>query len=126
MSCSVDPECTIHNSSMPWAGIHHEQMKKGEKRISKQAVWKFRIPMEVKFELAMPIGAEILTVDTQYYGRPGEEAVMWALVDPGIRVETRRFQMVGTGARELDGLTEYVGTCQLTGGSLVLHIFEVK
>jgi hypothetical protein len=90
-----------------------------------RAVWKWPIPMEVDFEIVMPKGAELLTVQTQYAGDPGESPGLWALVDPDAPRETRRFQMVGTGHREVGDLT-YVGTFQVTGGSFVGHVFEVN
>jgi pyrimidine operon attenuation protein/uracil phosphoribosyltransferase len=91
-----------------------------------RAVWKFSLPLEVTFELAMPVGAEILTVDTQYAGGRGEQACLWALVDPDAPTEIRHFQMLGTGHREAVGQVAYVGTYMLTGGSFVAHVFEVE
>lgn len=82
--------------------------------------------MEVAFEFAMPKGAELLTVQTQYAGGPGETPALWALVDPDAPRETRRFQLVGTGHREVEEDLTYVGTFQLTGGSFVGHVFEAR
>lgn len=90
---------------------------------NKRAVWKWDLPIEAEFEFAMPKGADLLTVQTQYVGGPGKSPCLWALVDPDAPRETRRFQLVGTGHREVGELV-YVGTFQLTGGSFVGHVFE--
>lgn len=90
----------------------------------KRAVWKWEIPLRTVFTLDLPRGAELLTVQTQYAGGPGETPALWALVDPDAPTETRCFQLVGTGHRELGEERRYVGTFQLTGGSLVCHVFE--
>jgi hypothetical protein len=88
-------------------------------------VWKWRIPYEVDFALDMPEGAEILTVQTQYQGTSDEQGALWALVDPTATPQKRLFRLVGTGVRG-DRPGPYVGTFQLTGGSLVLHVFEAR
>lgn len=88
------------------------------------AIWKWVLPYEPDFALDLPAGARVLTVQTQFAGRH-EQPVLWAVVDPDAPVAPRRFQLLGTGARELAPGARYVGTLQLTGGTLVLHIFEV-
>lgn len=90
-----------------------------------RAVWKWPLPMEVRFALDMPVGAQILTVQTQHAGGPGEQPTMWALVDPDATTERRHFQLLGTGHREMRDEPTYVGTFQLTGGTFVGHVFEV-
>jgi hypothetical protein len=84
------------------------------------AVWKFEVPVRDRFEIEMPVGARLLTVQTQN-GRPH----LWALVNPHAETETRVFWVMGTGhqAADLDG-AEYVGTFQMLGGQYVWHLFE--
>jgi len=89
------------------------------------AVWKWLLPLEVEFTFDMPVGAEILTVQTQFARGPAELGVLWARVDPNAPTEPRRFQMVGTGPLELPANASYLGTYQLGGGSFVAHIFEI-
>lgn len=73
--------------------------------------------------ITIPEGAEILTVQVQR-----EQLVLWALVDPTAPTEIREFRVMGTGHEigpEIgpDRHT-YVGTAQLMGGALVMHVFE--
>ena len=69
-------------------------------------------------ELELPVGAEILCIQTQY-----NEPTLWALVDPDAPMESRRIRTYGTGGRVPDNL-EWLGTFQLDGGGLVFHAFE--
>lgn len=72
------------------------------------------------FNLQLPAGAKILTVQTQ-----NEKPWMWALVNPDAAPETRYFKVRGTG-HYCDGIdaANYIGTFQLHGGALVFHVFE--
>lgn len=90
-------------------------------------VWKYTLGYDVDFELEMPEDAHVLHVGTQYQGGPGEAPTMWVLVDPERPRERRRFRYAGTGTADVPNSDEgrYLGTCQLTGGTLVLHVFEL-
>ena len=69
--------------------------------------------------IRIPRGAAILDVQMQ-----GCEAVMWALVDPSVGREDRRFILIWTGEERTDlhyGL--YIGTFQ--AGPTAWHLFEV-
>jgi hypothetical protein len=85
-------------------------------------IWKFPVPIEDCFELSMPAGARLLSVQCQH-GEPQ----LWALVEPDAPGECRRFYVAGTGhlRGDLDGAT-YVGTFQSSDGFLVFHLFEGK
>jgi hypothetical protein len=53
---------------------------------------------------------------------------LWARVDPGADLVLRTFVVFGTG-HDIDpdkfaGSLAHVGTVQLHGGALVIHIFE--
>jgi hypothetical protein len=90
-----------------------------------KTVWKFPIVIEDTFELELPEDAEILHVDSQEQ----RYAYLWALVDPDVPKERRRFRLAGTGhpiddSLEITGL-EHVGSFQLHGGRLVYHLFEM-
>jgi hypothetical protein len=65
----------------------------------------------------MPIGAKILHVDMQ-----GRDFWIWAEVNTDVRMETRTFEVVGTGW-ELDENMFYVGTC--FDNDFVWHIMEI-
>ena len=86
-------------------------------------VWKFEIPIADEFMFPMPGGARILDVQMQH-GLPQ----MWALIEEGVELETRRFRLLGT-----DGLDVYpspgyelihIGTFQHEP-AFVFHLFEV-
>ena len=85
-----------------------------------KTIHKYVIPFDGDLEL--PEGADILTVQTQH-GVPQ----LWALIDDIVPFTTRRFKVLGTGhsAEEVDGI-DYLGTFQLSGGSLIFHVFEVE
>jgi len=83
-------------------------------------IWKFSFETTDFFTLDMPIGAEILNVDLQY-----NNPCMWAMCDPDAEKETRRFCVYGTSHPVYHPTDKkYIGTYQLMGGSLVLHLFE--
>lgn len=86
-------------------------------------VWKFPLgteqdPVELRQEIEMPRGAQLLEVQTQF-GLP----VLWALVDPEVERETRTFWTYGTGHRA-ERTRVYVGTFQLAEGRFIGHVFE--
>lgn len=92
--------------------------------MSHVAVWKWPVPIIDVFEIDMPKGARILSVQVQR----GEPQV-WGLVDPSAPKETRTFVLLGTGnvhASRLIVDCDYVGTFQIEGGALVFHLFAVK
>ena len=86
-----------------------------------QTIWKFPVSVDDYFEVTMPIGSKVLSVQTQR-GLPA----MWAAVDSEADVETRGFCLRGTG-HPLDSTeSRFIGSFQLYGGNLVYHLFEVK
>lgn len=70
--------------------------------------------------IEMPMGAKILTVQTQR-GAP----CIWALVNDDYPSEERRFIVYGTGHPLCENMQEYIGTFQLDNGDLVFHVFEI-
>lgn len=82
-------------------------------------IWKFPVPQEGEFSLDMPIGAQVLCVQTQY-GEPQ----LWAAVSKSVDIETRNFRLAGTGHEISPGLV-YIGTFQLFEGSFIGHLFEI-
>lgn len=85
-----------------------------------KTIYKYDAPPSDVVWIAMPKGAEILTVQTQY-GNP----VIWAIVDPDSPKEVRRFVVRGTG-HKLGKVGRYIGTVQMMSGRLVFHYFEVE
>jgi len=86
-------------------------------------IWKFPMAIQDDVDIAMPVGAEILTFQVQ-----DKTPTIWAAVDPNQPLELRCFLIVGTGhpmTNTYIGLLEYIGTIQGEMG-LVWHLFEKK
>lgn len=99
-----------------------------------RAVWKFSVFPD-GFVINMPKGARILSVDTQpgaidpvaqrVWGTDAHPR-LWALVNPFAPKVERRFACVGTGnplPEDIDSFV-FIGTIQMHGGRLVLHLFD--
>lgn len=86
-----------------------------------KTIWKYELKTTDVQQVYMPIGAEILTVQTQL-----ERPCLWALVDPQAEKETRGIMIYGTGhpVPTEPYPHKYIGTYQLSDGSLVFHVFE--
>jgi hypothetical protein len=83
-------------------------------------IYKYPIPITDEFTLELPIGAEILTFQTQH-----NKPHIWALIDPEREFETVGFRLFGTGHPVEDADTlKYIGTTQTEGGLLVWHLFK--
>ena len=85
-------------------------------------IWKYDCAVNDVVTIEMPVGAEILTVQSQH-GNPR----IWALVDPNNSTEKRYFEMFGTGHPiNCDGgiTKKYIGSFQLYDGDLIFHLFE--
>lgn len=85
-------------------------------------VFKYPIKPDDYFEVSLPQGSQILTVDNQF-----ENPNIWALVDPEKPMVTRTFRLAGTGhpIDHTQGDLFYHGTIQLMGGALIFHLFEL-
>jgi hypothetical protein len=74
-------------------------------------------------DVLLPIGAEILTIQTQ-----DETACMWALVNPSEKEkEIRNIEIFGTGhpiGYDMGISRKYISTFQMRDGQLVFHAFE--
>lgn len=74
--------------------------------------------------LSLPEGAEVLCVQAQ-----GEvEIKLWALLDPSLKMELRKFIIYGTG-HEINippEKLEYIGSVQTHAGAFIWHVFEIK
>lgn len=85
-----------------------------------KAVWKYEIEARDRQSIHMPVNAEILCVQMQN-GNP----CIWALGDPEDARQEREFLMLGTGHNAApESIGRYIGTFQMSGGSLVFHLFE--
>lgn len=86
-----------------------------------KTVWKYPVELKDYFEVDMPEGAEILSVEMQ-----GTSPCMWALVRANeTPTERRLFRLAGTGhpINEQENL-KFIGTFFMRG-VLVFHLFEI-
>jgi len=87
-------------------------------------IYKYSFETEDRFELTMPAGSKILTVDTQ-----GDSPAMWVLADTEAESQvTRRFAVFRTGGvshREDIRKMTFIGTYLTLSGREVYHVFEV-
>lgn len=89
----------------------------------KRTIWKYELNGNDRQVFNMPRGAEILTVQVQA-GKP----CIWALGDPNVGLKGRLIELVGTGHQIINDNGDerkYIGTYQLSGGALVVHVFEI-
>lgn len=89
-----------------------------------KTIWKYKLSAQDVQNISMPIGAEILTVQTQH-GKP----CLWALVDPEAKlaVQPRTIEIFRTGhpiAEDMGTQRKYIATFQLFGAEQVYHAFE--
>ena len=91
---------------------------------NREVIYKYPLIQTDGFEIEMPKGARILTVQVQ-----DGEPYIWAIVNPDNDTEVRGFRLAGTGHQlNTMGFTDmvYIGTFQLYDGGLVFHLFEIK
>ena len=82
-------------------------------------VYKYPVLLENYFEVTMPVGARILTVQIQ-----NSEPQMWVLINPSFQNKIYRFRLVGTGHPIQDNEElSYIDTFQMRNGGLVFHLF---
>lgn len=84
-------------------------------------IFKYSLDVTDVQRLAMPKGAQVLTVQAQH-GQPK----LWALVDEKAPNEVREFLTIGTGnPAPVTPRDTYIGTYQMHNGELVFHVFEI-
>lgn len=85
-----------------------------------QTIWKFLLLLTDSQSLSMPENAQLLSVQLQ------DGAIcLWALVNPDLPVESRTFEIHGTGKPihcDTGILRRYIGTVQQR--PFVWHVFE--
>jgi hypothetical protein len=83
-----------------------------------KTIWKYPIEIHEYFNIDMPKDAEVLSIQDQK-----GIICMWVLVNPHNQLERRGFRIYPTGQPvEYNG--DYIGTFQLSGGDIILHLFE--
>jgi hypothetical protein len=88
-----------------------------------KSIYKYPLEVTDRNILHLPKDAEILCVQNQL-----EQPCLWALVNPMEEIiEERLFETFGTGHPvwcDMGIERKYIGTYQMSGGSLVFHVFE--
>ena len=83
-------------------------------------IWKYNLIVNDEQYLQMPKGAKILSAQVQH----GAIAI-WVMVDPRKPKVERNIQMAGTGHDLSERIMgDFIGTIQISGGSLIFHIFD--
>jgi hypothetical protein len=81
--------------------------------------------MEVIITMKTIYKYTLKAVDDQLIKIPtGDNAMLWAAVDPELPVENRHIRIRRTGDKLTDDLV-YISTYQMKNGELVFHAFEV-
>ena len=87
----------------------------------KKMIWKFPLNKVSDTEISMPIGAELLTIQTQ-----NDIPILWALVDDIDTTEIVMIEAFYTGegvGYDMGTSREYINTIQLNNG-IVIHYFK--
>lgn len=82
-----------------------------------KTIWKYDLEVEPTQDLYVPEGAEVLCVDLQ-----ASKPKLWCLVETDNPPSKLTILTHGTGSL-LDEVGQYLGSYQLYGGALVLHVF---
>jgi hypothetical protein len=83
-----------------------------------KGIWKFVLP-SFEHQVMMPAKSQVVHV-----GQQDGAVVVWAVVDPRVPDEPRRFFTVATGQPFPTDQASYLGTVQMPSG-LVWHVLEV-
>lgn len=85
----------------------------------RKVIWKSELGLTGNAVIQMPVGAELLDVQTQS-GMP----CLWFKCEPNLDKESRAFSYYGTGHNLPDNEGEYVGTFQMANGEMIFHLHE--
>jgi hypothetical protein len=83
-----------------------------------QTIWKWNLQTG-STTISMPVHARVLSVQEQC-----GVVELWALVQPSSPKRSRTFSIYMTGQELYDDPGIYIGTVQVLGGEIVLHVFE--
>ncbi|MDH5559271.1 MAG: hypothetical protein OEY59_00280 [Deltaproteobacteria bacterium] len=83
---------------------------------------KFDLQLRDSFELSMPKGAEILSLE--FYDQTPQ---LHVLIEPGVEVESRKFRFAVAGEliQEDKNNLWYLGSFQIAPKNPVYHLFEI-
>lgn len=87
-----------------------------------QKIYKYGLELEDEQTIEMPLDAQILSVANQR-----GVLCLWAMVIPGIAMEKRTIEIIGTGnpiASRISGIKKFIGTVVIE--PFVWHVFEIE
>ena len=85
-----------------------------------KVIWKYQIQAATEQQIFLPKNSIVLTCQAQQ-----DVPHIWVLVDIDEKItEPRTFFVYGTGQMIQENIGRYVGTFQLTPGTLIFHVFE--
>jgi hypothetical protein len=85
-------------------------------------IYKYPVAIAENFVIEMPLGAEILSFQSQY-----NTLTLWAAVWPKSPLVGRKFSTICTGHDiDMDLVKKFIGTAQVLDGGFVFHLFEMK
>jgi len=86
-----------------------------------KTIWKFELTPNRIQSVPMPVGAQVLAVQTK-----GDDApLLWALVDPEMPPQERYLGIYTTNTAVPDDPGRYIGSFMVYEGSLEFHLFEM-
>ena len=85
-----------------------------------KAIFKYSLTLAYSQAVDLPIGAKPLSIQMQ-----GGGVCLWALVETSVPSTLKTVRMYGTGhdCSDLAATSQFLGTIQLSGGSLVFRFF---
>jgi hypothetical protein len=86
-----------------------------------KTIWKFELTPNRMQSIPLPLGAQILNVQTKGNDAP----LMWVLVDPDMPSRERHLGIYTTNTAVPDEPGRYIGTFLIYEGSLEFHLFEM-
>ena len=86
-----------------------------------RTIWKEVVEIDNIQQITLPIGSEVLTVQTQ----TGVPCIWFLVPDSKAEYKTRTFIVYGTGHEVKPYEMKYIGTFQTSNGTYVWHLFEV-
>lgn len=82
-------------------------------------IWKFPLTISEEQKVEMPAGNNVVSVQAI-----GDEIFVYAIVDKKAPMWVRRkFKIVGTGHPMPEEWGHFLGTVQILGGRMILHVF---
>lgn len=87
--------------------------------LTNRTIWKIVLSDAATQEIEVPVGSELICAREQF-----EQICVWFRCDPSKATEKREIAIVGTGHPAPGDEGRYLGTASLSGGRLMLHVFE--